>query len=87
MNIPDHISESLETIFGLQIFQFFNADTDTGSGIFLTLDPGAGMEKFRSGIWDDQPGSATPGKPYVLHEIRESLLNFRGKACSKSQEI
>jgi hypothetical protein len=38
MNIPEHISESLETIFGLQIFQFF--DPDPGSGILLTLDPG-----------------------------------------------
>ncbi len=36
MNIPDHISESLETIFGLRILKFF---ADPGSGIFLTLDP------------------------------------------------
>jgi hypothetical protein len=26
MNIPDHISEKLETIFGLNILQFFDAD-------------------------------------------------------------
>ncbi len=37
MNIPDHISESLETIFGLKILEFFYADP--GCGIFLTLDP------------------------------------------------
>jgi hypothetical protein len=40
MNIPDHISESLKTNFGLNILQFFDADADPGSGIFLTLDPG-----------------------------------------------
>jgi hypothetical protein len=26
MNIMDHISESLETIFGVKILKFFNAD-------------------------------------------------------------
>jgi hypothetical protein len=35
MNNPDHISESLETIFGVKIFIFFDAD------------PGFGMEKIR----------------------------------------
>ncbi len=38
MNEPDHISESLETIFGVKIIKFFDAD------------PGSGMEKtFRIG--------------------------------------
>jgi hypothetical protein len=45
MNNPDHISESLETIFGLKILKFFDSD------------PGSGMEKFR--IRDKHPGSAT----------------------------
>jgi hypothetical protein len=44
------ISESLETIFGLKIIKFFDAVSDPGSGIFLTLDPRSGMEKTR--IWD-----------------------------------
>jgi hypothetical protein len=47
MNIPDHISESLETIFWVKIVKFFDADADVdpGSGnlfdpgIFLTQDP------------------------------------------------
>ncbi len=43
MNIPDHIFESLETIFGLKILEFFDADAE--SGIFLTRDPGSGMKK------------------------------------------
>ncbi len=28
------------------LLPFFDADPDPGSGIFLTLDPGSGMEKF-----------------------------------------
>ncbi len=54
MNIPHHISESLETIFWVKILQFFYADPEQGSGPF---DPGYGMEKFGSG--DKDPGSAT----------------------------
>jgi hypothetical protein len=38
MNIPHHISESLETIFWAKILRLF--DTDPDPGIFLTLDPG-----------------------------------------------
>jgi hypothetical protein len=41
INNPDHISESLETIFWVIIFKFFDAD------------PGSGMEKFVSGIRDE----------------------------------
>jgi hypothetical protein len=50
MNIPDRISESLETFFlgALKILKFL--DTDSGSGVFLTLYPGSRMDKFRSGI-------------------------------------
>ncbi len=65
MNISDHISESLETIFGLKIFEFYDADPDQGSRIFMTLDAGSRMEKFGSGIRDKHPvrdkhpGSAT----------------------------
>jgi hypothetical protein len=50
MNIPDHISESLETIFGLKRLGLFDADL---------FDHESGMEKFGSGIRDKQPGSAT----------------------------
>jgi hypothetical protein len=38
MNIPGHISESLETIFLVNMLEYFNADPE--SGIILTLDPG-----------------------------------------------
>jgi hypothetical protein len=42
MNIPDHISESKQ-FFGLKILIFFDADPDPGVRIFLTLDPGSGI--------------------------------------------
>jgi hypothetical protein len=45
MNNPDHISESLETIFWDKIFKFFDAD------------PGSKLEKTR--IREKHPGSAT----------------------------
>jgi hypothetical protein len=43
MNYPDHISESLETVFWVKILKFFDADH------------GSGMEK----ISIPHPGSAT----------------------------
>jgi hypothetical protein len=52
INILDHFSESLETVFGSKILAFF--DEDPGS-----FDPGSGMEKFRSRIRDKHLGSAT----------------------------
>ncbi len=45
LNNPNHISESLDTLFWAKILKFFDAD------------PGSGMEKIR--IWDKHPGSAT----------------------------
>ncbi len=45
MNNPDHISESLKTIFWFKIRKFFDAD------------PGSRMEKIR--IRDKHPGAAT----------------------------
>jgi hypothetical protein len=42
MNNPDHISESLETIFWVKILKFFYAD------------PGSGIEKIRMFISDPQ---------------------------------
>ncbi len=53
MNVLDHFSESLETIFWLKNMSILKC----GSGIFLTLDPGSGMEKIQ--IRDKNPGSAT----------------------------
>jgi hypothetical protein len=47
MNLPDRFSKSLETVLGLKILKFFDADTDPG------------WKKFGSGIRDKHPGSAT----------------------------
>jgi hypothetical protein len=52
MNIPDHISESLETTFGLKIFKIFSADPDPES-----FSPGIQDGKIR--IFHKHPGSAT----------------------------
>ncbi len=46
MNHPDHIAESLETIFWVKILKFFDAD------------PGSGLEKIQ--IRDKHPGSTIP---------------------------
>jgi hypothetical protein len=50
MNIPDHFSESLETVLGLKIFNFFDADP-----IWNLFDPRAGIRKLKIRIRD--PGS------------------------------
>jgi hypothetical protein len=56
MNNPDHISESLETIF---LGKFFDADSgsEIRDGKIRILDPG--WKKFGSEIRDKHPGSAT----------------------------
>ncbi len=37
---PDHISESLETIFGVKILQFSDVDPGSGMGKIRIGDPG-----------------------------------------------
>jgi hypothetical protein len=57
MNNPNHISESLETIFWVKILKFFDADPGTRMEEIRILD--LGWKKFGSGIRDKHPGSAT----------------------------
>jgi hypothetical protein len=57
MNNSDHISESLETIFGVKILKFF--DADSGWKEF-----GSGVETIR--IRDKHPGSPTLLEPSVV---------------------
>jgi hypothetical protein len=61
MNIPDHFSESLDTVFSVKntVPKFFDADPDPGSGIFLTLNPGSVIRDGKIRIRDKHPGSAT----------------------------
>jgi hypothetical protein len=47
MNIPDHISESLETIFGLKLLEFF--DAYPGSRTEKNSDPGL-ASRIRSSV-------------------------------------
>jgi hypothetical protein len=46
MNNPDHISESLETIFLVKILKFFDADVDQGSGNLFY--PGSGIREGKN---------------------------------------
>jgi hypothetical protein len=72
MNIPDHIPESLETIFGLKIPKVFDVDPDPGSGIFLTLNPTVRYGKIR--IRDIHPGSTTLlVSGFDIYPIQESF--------------
>jgi hypothetical protein len=57
MNNQDHISESLLTIFGVKILKFFDANPGSGMEKIRIRDPG--WKKFRSGIRNKHPGSAT----------------------------
>jgi hypothetical protein len=50
MNLLDHISESLETIFGvkIKILKCFDADADPDPGSGILFDPGSVVP--RSGV-------------------------------------
>jgi hypothetical protein len=63
MNIPDHISESIETNFWFKILQFFDAYADPGTGNIFDLDPG--WKLFGSGI----------NIPDPLHSFRYGTRN------------
>jgi hypothetical protein len=57
LNIPDHFSESLETIFWVKILKFFDADADADPGSENLFDPGSRIrdgKKFAS--WIRYPG-------------------------------
>jgi hypothetical protein len=43
MNILNHISESLETIFGVKILIFFDVDADANPRSVILFDPGSGI--------------------------------------------
>ena len=59
MNNPDYISESLETIFWVQILKFFDVDSESGMEKFESVIRDLKWKKLGSGIRDKHPGSAT----------------------------
>jgi hypothetical protein len=74
MNIPDHISESLETIFGLKILKIFLC----GSGIFLSW-----IRDGKIRILDKHPGSSTQMK---IHSTGSSDRILVSGSVSSSPE-
>jgi hypothetical protein len=57
MSSPDHMPESLETIFRVKILDFFDADPGSGMEKVWIRAPESGMKKIR--IRDVNPESAT----------------------------
>jgi hypothetical protein len=47
INILEHISDSLKTIFRVKILEFLDADADPDPGFGNLFEPGSGMEKIR----------------------------------------
>jgi hypothetical protein len=70
MNIPDHVSERLETIFWVKILKVFDAHPDSGSGTLLNLDPG--WKKLGSGTNIPDPQHYI-FKPLIFLEIHKEL--------------
>ncbi len=73
MNISDHISESLETIFWVRIPKFFDADADPG---FRKLfDPGHGIRVEKN----SDPGClqvcSSKGRDLDLLNLRSSVAD------------
>jgi hypothetical protein len=63
MNILDHISESLETIFWVKTLKISDAYADPDPGSGHLFDPGSGIEKFGSGI------NIPDAQPWLNHNI------------------
>jgi hypothetical protein len=63
MNIPDHIFESLETIFWVIILKFFATDVNP-----VIFDQGSGMEKIR--IRDKGSATLSRHRPRFLMTIK-----------------
>jgi hypothetical protein len=82
MNIPDHFfPERLETVIGLKILKFF--DADPGSEMILTMVPG--RKDLDPGIRDKHPGSANTGasqcspnriSPNIFYKLLGSVVFF-----------
>jgi hypothetical protein len=68
MNNPDHISESLETIFLVKIIKFFDADPGSDIRDGKNSDLGSGMEKSR--ILDPGSGINIPDSQHCLQTTK-----------------
>jgi hypothetical protein len=68
LNILDHLSESLETIFRVEILKFFDANLDLGSGIFLIW-----IREGKIRIRDKHPGFVTLENKRKFSQIIDDL--------------
>jgi hypothetical protein len=71
MNNPDHISESLETIFWVKILKFFDADPGSGMEKIRIRDPEE--KKFGSGINIPDPQDRNTG---IYFSIKKRIFLF-----------
>ncbi len=58
MNNPDHISDRLETFFGLKILEFFDADPGSGMENIWIRDPVSGINIPDPQHWSYLAGSS-----------------------------
>jgi hypothetical protein len=63
MNIPDYISQSAGKTFCVKNTEILSCGSEIRT--FLTLNPGSGMEKLRSGI--NHPGIRNTEKYLLFH--------------------
>jgi hypothetical protein len=73
MNIPDHISESLETIFCVKILKFFDADADPGSGNLF--DPGSRIRDRKNS--DPGSGINIPDQKYQFETFHYKNIKIK----------
>ncbi len=74
MKRPDHISESLKTIFGLKYL----------NSLMRLRDPG--WKKFGSGIQDQHPGSATLGAGTICNTLLAATETTTNVLSRKTRE-
>ncbi len=70
INIPDHNSDSLETIFLVKILKFFDADPESGNLFY----PGSGMGKIR--IRDPEKISRIRNTGFSFLRARKAFMNI-----------
>ncbi len=97
MNIPDHISESLETIFWVKIpylNKFFNADADADPGSGNLFNPGSGnlFDPGSENLFDPGSGirhgkNSDPGSDINIPDPQPQHWFLGSKGGRESREV